>query len=241
MAKALIAAAYGKRPDRSYFGGCSNGGRHTLVAADALCPRSTTATWPVHRASACRWRPSPASLVPSNTRRSRRPTTPPTSAPPSPRPSARLCLAAVLAKCDALDGATDGLVQDTHACQAAFDFNRDVPTCSGARDGSCLTAAQKAAIAPIFSRRRRPATAHTFYASFPFDSGHGSGRLAFWEFIVPLMLDSGAVGDDLRACRRQSRRPSNGPAFALDLAIDAMLARRSAPPTAPTPSPPSPS
>jgi hypothetical protein len=32
MAKALIAAAYGKRPDRSYFGGCSNGGRHTFVA-----------------------------------------------------------------------------------------------------------------------------------------------------------------------------------------------------------------
>ena len=32
MAKALIAAAYGRRPDRSYFGGCSNGGRHTFVA-----------------------------------------------------------------------------------------------------------------------------------------------------------------------------------------------------------------
>ena len=40
---------------------------------------------------------------------------------------------AVLAKCDALDGATDGLVQDTKACQAAFDLNRDVPTCTGAR------------------------------------------------------------------------------------------------------------
>jgi feruloyl esterase len=33
MAKQAIAAAYGKGPDRSYFGGCSNGGRHTLVAA----------------------------------------------------------------------------------------------------------------------------------------------------------------------------------------------------------------
>ena len=32
MAKALIAAAYGKAPDRSYIGGCSNGGRHTFVA-----------------------------------------------------------------------------------------------------------------------------------------------------------------------------------------------------------------
>jgi feruloyl esterase len=33
MAKAAINVAYGKRPDRSYIGGCSNGGRHVLVAA----------------------------------------------------------------------------------------------------------------------------------------------------------------------------------------------------------------
>jgi hypothetical protein len=32
MAKALIAAAHGKGPDRSYIGGCSNGGRRTFVA-----------------------------------------------------------------------------------------------------------------------------------------------------------------------------------------------------------------
>jgi hypothetical protein len=42
MAKQLIAAAYGKAPDRSYFGGCSNGGRHTLVARRAM-PNTTTA------------------------------------------------------------------------------------------------------------------------------------------------------------------------------------------------------
>jgi pimeloyl-ACP methyl ester carboxylesterase len=33
MAKSAIKTAYGKEPDRSYFGGCSNGGRHTMVAA----------------------------------------------------------------------------------------------------------------------------------------------------------------------------------------------------------------
>src|SRR5262249_9985993 len=33
MAKQVVALAYGRGPDRSYFGGCSNGGRHTLVAA----------------------------------------------------------------------------------------------------------------------------------------------------------------------------------------------------------------
>ena len=33
MAKNLIRQVYGKAPDRSYLGGCSNGGRHALVAA----------------------------------------------------------------------------------------------------------------------------------------------------------------------------------------------------------------
>ena len=36
MAKGLIAAAYGRGPDRSYIGGCSNGGRHAMVAAARL-------------------------------------------------------------------------------------------------------------------------------------------------------------------------------------------------------------
>jgi feruloyl esterase len=33
MAKQAIHTAYGKAPDRSYFEGCSNGGRHAMVAA----------------------------------------------------------------------------------------------------------------------------------------------------------------------------------------------------------------
>ncbi|WP_345057829.1 tannase/feruloyl esterase family alpha/beta hydrolase [Arthrobacter methylotrophus] len=36
MAKSMIAQVYGKAPDRSYFGGCSNGGRHAMVAAAAF-------------------------------------------------------------------------------------------------------------------------------------------------------------------------------------------------------------
>ncbi len=34
---------------------------------------------------------------------------------------------AVLAKCDALDGASDGLIQDTAACKTTFDLNRTCP------------------------------------------------------------------------------------------------------------------
>ena len=36
MAKSVIQTAYGKAPERSYFGGCSNGGRHTMVAMSRM-------------------------------------------------------------------------------------------------------------------------------------------------------------------------------------------------------------
>jgi len=134
----------------------------------------------------------------------------------------RTVASAVLARCDALDGAADGLVQDTRACQKAFSFTRDVPTCPGARDGSCLTQAQKAAIAPIFSGATT-ANGERFYAGFPFDSGLGAGGIPFWEFTAPLALDSGAVGVIFKV-PPSAQALANGPAFSLGLDIDATLA-----------------
>ena len=98
---------------------------------------------------------------------------------------------AVLARCDALDGATDGIVQDTNACQATFDLDRDVPTCPGARDGTCLSAAQKTVIEQRFAGVTT-STGTRFYSSFPYDTGLGSGNWAFWKFTAPAALDSGA-------------------------------------------------
>ncbi|HUN92793.1 MAG TPA: tannase/feruloyl esterase family alpha/beta hydrolase, partial [Burkholderiaceae bacterium] len=100
---------------------------------------------------------------------------------------------AVLARCDALDGAVDGLVQDFQACQRRFDLDVDVPTCAGPRDGTCLTAAQKAALSRNFAGPTTP-DGRPIYARFPFDSGHGSVNTVFWEFIAPILLDPGAVG-----------------------------------------------
>jgi hypothetical protein len=55
----------------------------------------------------------------------------------------------VMAKCDAVDGLKDGLIDDPRKC--AFDPARDVPACSTGKDGpDCLTAAQATAIAKIY-------------------------------------------------------------------------------------------
>jgi len=129
----------------------------------------------------------------------------------------------VLARCDALDGASDGLIQATSTCQRTFDLERDVPTCAGARDGTCLSQAQKIAIAPIFSGATTSG-GQSFYASFPFDSGIGGGGIPFWEFTAPLALDSGAVGVIFKV-PPSTDALNNGPAFSLGLNIDQTLAQ----------------
>ncbi|HEY2382782.1 MAG TPA: tannase/feruloyl esterase family alpha/beta hydrolase [Terriglobia bacterium] len=65
---------------------------------------------------------------------------------------AKLALVAdkVMAKCDAIDGLKDGLIDDPRKCN--FDPGRDVPACkAGADAADCLTDAQAAAIAKVYS------------------------------------------------------------------------------------------
>ena len=219
MAKSLITSAYGKPPDRSYFGGCSNGGRHTFVAMTRM-PRE----YDGYLAGAPGYRlPLAAIANQFGAKRyatlSRNPSDLGTAFTSSERAALS---AAVLRRCDALDGADDGIIQDTTACQAAFKFERDVPTCSGERDGTCLSATQQAAIAPIFSGAVR-GDGSSFYASFPFDSGHASQDSSFWEFLVPLRIDSAATAIVWAVPPADPQR-FDGTAYALSMPIDEMLA-----------------
>ena len=189
MAKSLIKTAYGKGPDRSYIGGCSNGGRHTFVAMTR-----TPEAYDGYLAGAPGYRlPLAAIANQFGAQRYAGIATNPADLSTAFTSAERAMVSArVLGKCDALDGAADGMVQDVAACQAAFDFQRDVPTCTGARDGSCLTAVQKTAIAPIFSGAT-DSTGKPFYNSFPFDSGHNAADSSFWEFFVSTVIDPGAT------------------------------------------------
>ena len=220
MAKAAIAVAYGKGPDRSYFGGCSNGGRHTLVAASRLAQEydGFLAGDPGTRLPLAAI--ANIAAIQAYARIATDPEHPATAYTPAEQ---ALVARAVLAKCDALDGAADGLVQDTAACQAAFDIGRDVPTCSGARDGNCLTTAQKQVIAQRFAGEP-DGQGRRIYASFPFDGGIGSGNTTMWNFTAPLQRDSGAVAF-IWSVPPEARAGFDGTAFALHHGIDDMLAR----------------
>lgn len=223
MAKGLIQTAYGKGPDRSYIGGCSNGGRHTMVAAARYAeqydgylvgdpgfnlPKAATANIAgLQKYLTVASTPGDASTGFTQAERA-------------------LVSNAVLAKCDALDGATDGLVQDIAACQAAFDLNRDVPTCTGARDGTCLTSAQKTVIGGLFAGATT-STGTKIYASWPYDNGLATNGWSFWKFTVPNILDSVAVGEIFQS---PPEDPTTfvGPVFASTGSVDQMVAKISA-------------
>jgi feruloyl esterase len=201
MAKSVLRAAYGQGPAYSYIGGCSNGGRHTMVAAARYAdqydgylvgspgfnlPKAAVAS--IYGAQQYASVASPGAVYPDG----------PFAGLPDisggfTQAERQLVSNKVLEKCDALDGLVDGMVHATTACQAAFSLTRDVPTCTGPRDGTCLTAEQKVAIGNIFAGAKTSAGA-PIYSRFPFDSGHATSDVSFWEFISPLILDAGAVG-----------------------------------------------
>jgi hypothetical protein len=219
MAKSLIKAAYGKAPDRSYIGGCSNGGRHTFVAMTR-----TPDAYDGYLAAAPGYRlPLAAIANQFGAQRYASIATNPADLSTAFTGAERAMLSAtVVAKCDALDGASDGMVQDVNACQAAFSFERDVPTCTGARDGSCLTTAQKTAIAPIFSGATDSA-GRSFYSSFPFDAGHNAADSSFWEFFVSTVIDPGATAL-IWSTPPANPATFNAADFALNVSVDSKLA-----------------
>lgn len=183
MAKALVKAAYGRGPDRSYFGGSSNGGRHTMVAAaryakdyDGFLAVSPGFNLPKAAVAqlygAQQWNKVATS----------------TGTAPNfdlesalPKTERSVVSVAILSKCDALDGVVDGLVQDVEACRTAFNLATDVPTCAGARDGTCLTAAQKVVMADVFAGAKN-SKGEALYSRFPFDAGIVQTGWADWKF-----------------------------------------------------------
>ena len=202
MAKALIATAYGKGPDRSYLGGCSNGGRHAMVeAARGQAYDGYLIGAPGYRLpnaalaqlwGAQQW--APLAVPGATTKHPLNPTAMiPDLSGAFTKAERKLVADAVLGKCDALDGAKDGLVQATQACQTTFKLATDVPTCTGERNGQCLSAAQKTVIANVFAGGRTT-DGQAIYSAFPVDPGLAGDNWGTWKFANAVALDPLSVG-----------------------------------------------
>ena len=135
-AKELLNTAYDKLPERSYFEGCSNGGREALMNVQRY---PTLFDGVIARAPAYNW----VGVMGAFNRNAKA-----LAAPGGQFSAAKVALLsnAVLASCDALDGVTDGVVSNPQACTAAFD--PATLRCTGGTDtgDTCLSDAQLAVV-----------------------------------------------------------------------------------------------
>ncbi|MDP3737233.1 MAG: tannase/feruloyl esterase family alpha/beta hydrolase [Hyphomonadaceae bacterium] len=178
--KAAVKARYGRAPEKSYFAGCSNGGRAALMAAQrypgdfdgivagapALDIRGVIATFMnVTRTMY----PDPARVdkaVLSNA-------------------DQQALGKAVLAKCDAADGLTDGVMTDPTSCK--FDI-KTVACKSGNQDG-CLSNAEIAAVETI--TKGPMLEGKPYHVGFPYG---GESNPAGWGAWLVGMNNAGGPG-----------------------------------------------
>jgi feruloyl esterase len=154
QSKAIIQAFYGKDPARSYFVGCSDGGREALMEAqrypedfDGIIAGAPANAWTRLMTGAI-W--NQQALV----------NDPASSLPPAKLP---VIQKAVLAACDALDGVKDGLIEDPRACH----FDPGVLKCEAGDGPECLTAAQVEAVRKIYAGAKNPRTGAQISLGYP--------------------------------------------------------------------------
>jgi len=172
-AKDLIARAYGRGPARSYFVGCSGGGRQALLFPqrfaqyfDGVAANAPAIKVAKEATVAAVWNVITYSAVAPRDGAGR-----PILAEAFSESDMALVSRAVLQRCDALDGLVDGII---HANPSACSFDPAVLRCAGAKTNACLSAAQVDALAKDFAGPRN-AGGQPLYASWPWDSGV-SGR-----------------------------------------------------------------
>lgn len=172
VAQGLIQAHYGKPPQRNYMAGCSNGGRHGMVAAsrqgnryDGILASAPGFNLPKaavqHAWDVQAWR-----SVDPDIRRAFSPA------------DLKLVADKVLARCDALDLLVDGIVADTARCQKAFRLS-DLQCPAGKADG-CLSAAQVAALQRSWGGPRN-SRGQQLYSDWPVDPGIAGSGWRTWK------------------------------------------------------------
>jgi Tannase and feruloyl esterase len=167
QAKAIARAFYGKEPSRSYFVGCSDGGREALMEAQRFpgdfigIVAGAPANYWTHLLAGAIWdeqalRIDPASYV-----------------PPAKLPATQN---AALAACDALDGVKDGVIADPRRCH----FDPAVIQCKDADGPDCLTAPQVATVRKIYAGPKNPRTGAQIFPGFSPGTEAVPGNWSLW-------------------------------------------------------------
>jgi hypothetical protein len=178
--KAAVKARYGRAPEKSYFAGCSNGGREALIAAQRY-PDDFNAI--IAGAPAQDIRGIIATFM--NISRTMYPDPAKVDKPVLSMADQQALQKAVLAKCDAADGLTDGIMTDPTTCS----FDPKTIACKSGNQEGCLS---KEEIASIDSITKGPMlNGKPYHVGFPWG---GEGNPGGWGSWLVGMNNAGGPG-----------------------------------------------
>jgi hypothetical protein len=153
QAKAIARAFYARDLARSYFVGCSDGGREALMEAQrfpddfvGIVAGAPANNW-THLLVGAIWIEQALSNDPAS------------YVPPNKLP---VIQNAAVAACDTLDGVKDGVISDPRRCH----FDPAVVQCSGTDGPDCLTQPQVAAVRKIYGGPRNPRTGAQIFPGY---------------------------------------------------------------------------
>ncbi len=178
VAKAMIAAYYGRPAARSYYVGCSEGGREAMMVSQRFPDEfdgvlACSPGFRLPRAAVAEAWDSQAFAVVARGMGVVDANGQPLISAAFTDDDLLLVSRAVLASCDALDGAADGLIQRFTACTGpAVRPALAAATCLGAKTPSCLSSPQVAALEKVFGGART-SRGESLYAPWPWDAGIG--------------------------------------------------------------------
>ena len=170
VAKRIIAQHYGKPPDRSYFAGCSTGGREAMLMTQRY-PRyfdGVVSGAPAMRTSFSgigdRWVAATLNeIAPKNAQGQ------PVTRDALSDSDKKTVLDGLINACDAGDGLRDGLIFNINACR----FDPKVLACKGAKTDGCLSMAQATTLEKAFGGPK-DSKGRQVYPGFLFDTGIAS-------------------------------------------------------------------
>lgn len=190
VAKQIVSQHYGKPAHHSYFVGCSTGGREAMMMSQRF-PRyfdGIVAGAPATRTSysnlALRWGATALNEVAPKDAQGK----PQTNQALSEQ-DRKLVIDGVLAACDASDGMKDGLVFAPQSCA----FDPQVLACKGAKDSSCLSAAQVTAVRKVMAGPKA-SDGHQVYPGYYYDTGIANTRGLSGLLVGPVIPEGPASG-----------------------------------------------
>jgi pimeloyl-ACP methyl ester carboxylesterase len=177
IANSIIKTFYGKTAAYSYLSGCSNGGRHGMVAAsrygdkfDGILVGAPGFNLP-KAAVQHAWDVQSIQQVDPQLHNA------------FSRADMQLMANKIIEVCDGLDGAKDGLVNKIRQCQNTFDVNS--LRCAGAKTSSCLSDVQIKSFARIMSGPHN-SKGQQLYNHWWYDTGIADEGWRFWKFESPI-------------------------------------------------------